>query len=158
MDADKLFPILECINTYAGGLMAGFALYINIVEHPARMAVEEPKAIHRQWMASFDAAATSMVGLSVIPIGATAAMYYLKPSRALPWVGSTGLTLVNIPWTLFVLFPNYITPIYDKDVCSKKDPAWVVRTVEGWNKHHMFRTAVNMASFALCIYNMAYNH
>lgn len=157
MDADKLFPILECVNTFAGGLMAGFALYINIIEHPARMAIEEPKAIHRQWMASFDAAATSMVGLSVIPIGATATMYFLKSSKAMPWLISTGLSMVNIPWTLLVLMPNYIKPIYDKEICSKKDPKWVVKTVDNWNKFHAFRTVVNMASFALCVHFLKYH-
>ena len=137
--------------------MAGIALYINIVEHPARMAIKEPKAIHRQWKASFDRAGIFMPVLSVAPMAGAGVMYYLDPSKATPWLVAAGFTLFNMPYTALVLLPNYIKPIHDEDICSKKDPKWVVETVENWTKFHTVRTVVNMISFGLCVYNLANN-
>lgn len=157
MDAEKLFPLLECVNTFAGGIMAGIALYINIIEHPARMAINEPKAIHRQWMASFDRAGIFMPVLSITPMAGAGIMYYLNPSKAVPWAVAAGFTFFNLPYTALVLLPNYIKPIHDENICSKKDPKWVVKTVENWNKYHTVRTVSNLISFALCVYNLAFN-
>lgn len=157
MDADKLFSLLQCVNTFTGGLMAGISLYINIIEHPARMAIGNPKYIHRQWMASFDRAGKFMPGFSLIPMVGAGVMYYLKPSKAVPWVIAAGITLSNLPYSLVVLVPNFINPIHDEDICSKKDPGWVIEKVENWTKFHGVRTILHFISFGLCVYTLAKN-
>ena len=155
MDAEALYPLLKCVTTFAEGLMTGISLYINVVEHPARMAMEEPEHIHRQWFESFNRAAKLMPVLSFVPMAGAGVMYYLKPDKAGPYVAAAAITFANVPYSLGVLMPNYISPIYDKEICTKKDPAWVVAKVEGWTTWHGVRTALHLTSFAICVYALS---
>ena len=56
LDADDLFSCLEVLSTVAAGIFSGSAIYVNVVEHPARMTLTDTKSCHRQWMESFDRA------------------------------------------------------------------------------------------------------
>lgn len=58
-DALKLIKLASTVTT---GIMAGSAFYINLVEHPARMQIDDVKSLHRQWKAGFDPACEASHG------------------------------------------------------------------------------------------------
>ena len=62
MDAIKLLKLTSTVGT---GIIAGGAIYINIVEHPARMELDDSQSLHRQWRESFDRAKLLMAGTSL---------------------------------------------------------------------------------------------
>lgn len=62
-DQNKLGFGLKAISTVTAGLFAGGALYINVVEHPARMEATEMPAALTSWKPSYTRAAATMVNM-----------------------------------------------------------------------------------------------
>ena len=156
-DPEKIFPLIEFINTFLCGLMTGIAMYVVAVEQPSRMTMKDPVAIHRQWLTSFHRCARIMMSLSVFPQLSGVAAYYMDATRGLPWLIVAGLLLFNMPYTLLVLKPYYIDPILDENTCSKKEHAYVVDRVVKWARAHMVRVLINVAAFGLSVYTVVYN-
>ena len=139
------------------GLMAGSAIYINLVEHPARMKIDDVKSLHRQWKEGFDLAKIIMIGASLVPICGGIAAYAMNQSKGKPWLIAAGMLAFNVPYTALVIMPRSIQPISDYEVVARKDPAVVKETVDKWNTLHKVRTVVDLAAFAWCVYNLVYN-
>ena len=155
-EEDALKPI-KLASTVTTGIMAASALYINLVEHPARMQIDDVKSLHRQWKAGFDRAKLLMVGVSLIPICGGIAAYAINHSRGKPWLIGGGMLALNVPYTLLVIMPRSIQPISDCNVVERKDPVVVKDTVDKWNTLHTVRTVVDLAAFAWCVYNLVYD-
>ena len=68
MDIDKAAVGigLKCLSTVTAGLFAGGALYINIVEHPARMEATDMKTALTCWKPSYTRAASIMVRMCIV--------------------------------------------------------------------------------------------
>lgn len=157
MESEDAFKLVKVSATMGAGVMAGSALYINLVEHPARMKIDDVKSLHKQWKEGFDVAKKLMIGISLVPICGGVAAYAIDRSKGKPWLIAAGLLACNVPYTLLVIMPRSITPIHDYEVVAKKDPAVVKDTVEKWNTLHKVRTVVDIAAFAWCVYNLVYN-
>ena len=80
-DLDDLFPCLDVLSTVAAGMFVGGALYINLVEHPARMTIADTKACHKEWMESFDRAKVLQSRLALVSILSGAGAYYCNPKK-----------------------------------------------------------------------------
>lgn len=156
MNPEKIFPLIECINTFLCGLMTGIAVYVVAVEQPSRMSMKDPVAIHRQWLTSFHRCARLMMGLSVFPQVSGVVAYYMDRTRGFPWLIVAGLLLFNMPYTLLVLKPYFIDPILDENTCSKKDHKYVVDRVVKWSRAHLVRVLINVIAFDVCIYTIVY--
>lgn len=156
LNPEKVFPIVECVNTFLCGLMTGIAVYVVAVEQPSRMTLKDPVAIHRQWLTSFHRCARLMMSLSAFPQISGVVLYYMDRTRGLPWLIVAGLLLFNMPYTLLVLKPYFIDPIIDESVCSKKDHTYVVDRVVKWSRAHLVRVVINEIAFAVCIYAIVY--
>lgn len=157
MKEEDAFKLIKIASTMTTGVMAGLALYINLVEHPARMQIDDVKSLHKQWKAGFDRAKLLMVGVSLIPICGGIAAYAMNHSKGKPWLIAAGMLVVNIPYTALVILPRSIRPINDYEVVARKDPAEVKDTVDKWNTLHTVRTVVDLAAFAWCVYNLVYD-
>lgn len=83
-------------------------------------------------------------------------LYYMDRTRGLPWLIVAGLLLFNMPYTLLVLKPYFIDPFIHENVCSKKDPTYVVDRVVRWSRAHLVRVLINKIAFAVCIYTIVY--
>lgn len=72
------------------------------------------------------------------------------------WLIVAGLLLFNMHYTLLVLKPYFIDPIIHENVCSKKDPTYVVDRVVRWSRAHLVCVLINEIAFAVCIYTIVY--
>jgi hypothetical protein len=158
MDADKAFEALKFCQAAFSGLMAGGALYITLIEHPARMAIEDTESAHTQFIESFNRAARYMAIGSLLPMGGGVAAYLLKPSKGLPCLIVAGALFFNAPFSFLFLIPNYVTPVKDKySVVTKKMSEKEVRdTIDGWAYVHTVRAVVDVGSYLYCVYNLIY--
>lgn len=96
------------------------------------------------------------MSLSAFPQISGVVLYYIDRTRGLPWLIVAGLLLFNMPYTLLVLKPYFIDPIIHENVCSKKDPTYVVDRVVKWSRAHLVRVLINKIAFAVCIYTIVY--
>ena len=92
--------ILKLIAILASGLFSGAAIYINAVEHPARMSCGTETAI-RQWRPSYHRATIIQAPLASISFLLASIVWYLE-GRTLFLIGAIVIGIV-IPFTLLVI-------------------------------------------------------
>jgi hypothetical protein len=95
-----LFGVFTLI---ASALFTGAALYISLVEHPARLRLDDA-ALLAQWQPSYKAALPIQAGLAVVGgmLGLIAWYYTAKWQ----WMVGSLLLLANWPFTMFAIMPT----------------------------------------------------
>jgi hypothetical protein len=83
-------------------LFAGAALYISLVEHPARMSLEDVPLL-AQWQPSYKRALPIQAGLAML--GGAAGLLAWYVSREWQWMAGSLLLLANWPFTMLVIMP-----------------------------------------------------
>lgn len=95
--------IPEIVATLASGIFAGAAVYINLVEQPARLACGVELAV-TEWRPSYKRGAVMQAPLAMI--GSLAAFVSWWFDRGLAWLIGGLLLLLIIPFTLVVILPT----------------------------------------------------
>jgi hypothetical protein len=83
-------------------LFAGAATYISIVEHPARMGLEDAPLL-AQWQPSYKRALPIQAALAML--GGAAGLLAWYSFREWQWMAGSLLLLANWPFTLLVIMP-----------------------------------------------------
>jgi uncharacterized membrane protein len=133
----------ELVATLASGLFAGAAIYISLVEHPARLECGTEIAV-TEFGPSYHRAALLQAPLAAAGFVAGAAAW-MSGSGASWLVGGILLGSV-IPFTLLVILPTnnrLLDPALDK----KSELA--VESLKKWSRLHAVRSALGLAAFAL---------
>jgi hypothetical protein len=134
---------LAILATLATGLFAGAALYVSLVEHPARVD-SGPAVAVRQFRPSYRRAAVMQVALALVGTAAALARFAGGGHRG--WLVG-GLLLVSlIPFTLVVIMPT------NKQLLDESlDPqsADVPALLERWGRLHAVRSAASLAAFII---------
>jgi Zn-dependent membrane protease YugP len=136
--------------TLCAGIFCGAALYINLVEHPARVACGTEVAV-RQFAPSYKRATVMQVSLVIggLLFGLTGAWQLRDPLAAL---GAILLAIV-VPFTLIGIFPTnkqLLDPTLDAR--SERAAALLAR----WNRLHAVRSVLSAAGFTLMLWRLAF--
>jgi hypothetical protein len=133
--------IPEIVATLASGMFFGAASYINLVEQPARISCGVPLAV-TEWRPSYKRATLMQVPLAVI--GSLAALVLWRIDRDLAWLVGGLLLLLNIPFTLVVMWPtNKRLESQELDLRSEEAD----RLLRRWGRLHAFRTILSGLAF-----------
>ena len=97
---------LEVIATFCTTVFAGAALYINVAEHPARMALDTASAA-KQWAPSYRRATWMQAPLAVVGFVASIAAWFLGGGIA--WLVAAVLIDAVVPFTFFGIMPTNIS-------------------------------------------------
>jgi len=130
----------------ASALFAGAAVYINLVEHPARLSCG-PEVAARQWAPSYKRATAMQASLA---IGATLAglARWLGAGGPL-WLVGALLIVTVIPFTFIVIMPtNHKLLEPGRDNSS----AETLRLLESWGRLHAVRSALSVAATLVYLY------
>ncbi|MEO7822055.1 MAG: DUF1772 domain-containing protein [Gemmatimonadaceae bacterium] len=133
------FEIVSFIFT---GLFAGVALYISVVEQPARLA-SAPEVALAEWRFSFRRA--GILQIVLVSVGVSSAIAAYSVGRGVSVLVAGILLAIVMVWTLVVVMPvnrqlldparTSATP--DTDVLLKK-----------WGRLHLIRTIAALLSLA----------
>lgn len=134
------------------GLFCGAALYVNLVEHPARMSCGQELAV-REFAPSYRRATILQVSLALG--GLTLGLVVAWQLRDL-WI-ATGAVLLgaSIPFTLAFILPTnkeLLDPTLDLQ------SARVAELLARWNRLHGVRTVLSAVAFALLLRCLARFH
>jgi len=137
--------IFEFVSTFSAGLFAGAAVYINLVEHPARVESGIELAI-REFAPSYRRAAVLQGALAAFGFLSAIAAWFMGASF---WwlVGGSVLGLV-IPFTLVVIFPTN-KKLLDPSLDKSSELASVL--LARWAKLHAVRSVLSLVAFLIFI-------
>lgn len=137
--------LLEMLATLSAGLFAGAAIYLNLVEHPARMECGTDLAV-TEFAPSYRRAAI-MQGVLGAAGFLAAAGAWLTDSSVWWLIGGIILGAV-IPFTLLVIFP---TNKWLLDSSLDKGSELASELLTRWGRLHAVRSALSLISFLLFI-------
>lgn len=130
-------------------LFTGAALYISLVEHPARLGLADGPLL-AQWQPSYRRAFPIQSGLAIAGGAAGLIAGYLSADWR--WVAGSTLLLANWPFTLFAIMPVnrrlMATPASGADAASR---AMLVR----WGRLHDIRSALGAATTLIFAWALA---
>jgi hypothetical protein len=130
-------------------LFAGAALYISLIEHPARLGLADGPLL-AQWQPSYKRALPIQSGLAVA--GGAAGLiagYFAADWR---WFAGSVLLLANWPFTLFVIMPvNKRLMGMSEREAGPGSRAMLVQ----WGKLHNVRSALGAATALLFAWALA---
>ena len=136
---------LQFIATLCSAIFAGAALYINLVEHPARMRLETSLAA-RQWAPSYQRATWMQAPLALLSFIAGVGAWLGGGGGA--WLMAAGLMGAVVPFTFIVIMPtNHKLLAPDRDLSSSETRA----LLESWGKLHAVRTGLSLLAMVLCM-------
>jgi len=135
--------VSEFAAILASALFAGAALYINLVEHPARMqcGTETAAAVFRP---SYRRATVMQVTLAMVATISSIVSWWLDDS--ILWAVGALLIFAVIPFTLIVILPTnkeLLAPSLDRKSANTH------RLLVRWGRLHAVRTAASLAAIII---------
>ena len=138
--------LLANLATLATALFTGAAVYISLVEHPARLQCPTAHAVE-QWRPSYKRATVMQASLAVA--GSLLAMAAWLLGAGLIWL-LAGLVLGSVvPFTLLVMWPtNKQLEDPGLDTSSELARSLLVR----WGRLHAVRSALSLLALILMLF------
>jgi Domain of unknown function (DUF1772) len=131
-------------------LFTGAAIYISLVEHPARLSCGTESAA-RQWAPSYRRAAPLQASLAISATVTSVATWFHGEGIAWLWGGL--LIFAVVPFTLVI-----IKPINDRLLAPGRDlaSAETRQLLEQWGQLHAVRSALGLAASLVFLYAVMY--
>jgi hypothetical protein len=144
--------LFACLALAAAALFTGAAFYVNFVEQPARLTLDD-RALLAQWKPAYKRGTMMQATLAIIGF-ALGALAYWQTGRLAFLIGAL-LMLANWPWTLFAILPtNKILMATDLADAGPATRALLVK----WNGLHAVRTALGALATAIFIVALVTDH
>ena len=137
--------MLEGITTLSAGLFAGAAIYLNLVEHPARMECGTELAV-TEFAPSYRRATIMQVALSVVGFLSATAVWLMGGS--LWWLIGGVIFIAVIPFTLIVIFPTNKKLL---DSSLDKSSELASKLLIQWGRLHAVRSILSLVAFLIFI-------
>ena len=138
--------LAELIATLSSGLFAGAAVYINLVEHPARMQTGIRPAL-TEFAPSYHRATVTQVSLAGAGfLSALAAWRFRSDSR---WLIGGGLLVSVIPFTALAILPTN-KQLLDPETAN--DLALAEKLLTRWGRLHAVRSVLSLASLLIFLF------
>jgi len=153
MNVDKCCVVhsLKFISTLTSGIFAGGALYINLVESPARSTHDAETAV-TIWKPSFIRARFCMSKLTFISGLSSIGAYYLAGNKCpMKWLLAGSMMLTIAPYTIFFMVPTN-EELLETEKCIEKGTPHIEEKLQLWDKRHAVRTAISFGAFGYMLY------
>jgi len=139
---------LQFIATFCAAIFAGAALYVNFVEHPARLSLDTAAAV-AQWAPSYQRATLMQAPLAVMGFLAAFGVWLL--GGGVIWLAASILIGAVVPFTFLGIMPtNHKLLAPDRDRASPE-----TRTLlQKWGWLHGVRTALSIIATALMLWGL----
>jgi len=140
--------LLELIAALCTGLFAGAAIYVNLVEHPARLEPGTAAAV-KQWRPSYRRATVMQASLAVA--GFLSSVGAWLQGRGTPVLIAGMLIGLVVPFTLIVIFP---TNKQLADSGLDLDSTNAAALLDKWNRLHAIRSAAAVLAFVVLLLHL----
>jgi len=140
---DSLPQLFTLLGTLCCGVFAGAAIYINAVEHPARMTCGV-RAAFAQWAPSY-ARGTAMQAPLAVAGFLLAVAAWVSGASTQVLIAGTLLALV-VPFTLVVIMPTNKRLL---SLNAEQNSEEIGILLARWNRLHAVRSSVSLVAFVM---------
>ncbi len=143
-----MLPLVQFVAVLATTFFAGAAIYITLVEHPARMGCSTEVAA-TVWAPSYKRATVMQASLAVIGFLAGLAAWML--GAGLMWLVAALFILAVVPVTLIIIFPTnkqLLAP--ERDLGSSATRELLVK----WGQLHAIRSVLGLIASAIFLWQL----
>jgi uncharacterized membrane protein len=143
-----MLAIAQFVAAFATSIFAGAAIYINLVEHPARMGCPISVAA-MVWALSYERATLMQAPLAIVGSVFGVLAWWLGAGTA--WLVASGLIFVVVPFTLVVIMATnkqLLAP--GRDLASSETRSLLVK----WGRLHAVRSALSLAASAIMLWQL----
>jgi uncharacterized membrane protein len=138
-----LTTLAELIATLSSGLFTGASIYINLVEHPARMQTGIRPAL-AEFAPSYHRATVTQVSLAVV--GFLSALIAWRFRSDVRWLIGGGLLVSVVPFTALVILPTNKRLL---DPATANDLDLAEKLLTRWGRLHAVRSVLSLASLLM---------
>jgi hypothetical protein len=143
----QMLQINEFVATLTAALFAGAALYINLVEHPARMTLDT-KSAALQWAPSYRRATWMQAPLALVSLMTGLVSWWIGGGAG--WAVAALLIGAVVPVTFLGIMPtNHSLLAPGRDLGSAETRA----LLERWVKLHAIRTALSLLATVVYVWS-----
>jgi uncharacterized membrane protein len=135
--------IFEFIATLSASLFTGASIYVNFVEHPARMSCGTALAA-TEFAPSYKRATVMQVLLAVISFLSALTVWLMEAD--IYWLIGGVTILMVIPFTVIVIFPTNRQLL---DSSLDKNSEYAHKLLDRWGKLHAVRSVLSLASLII---------
>ena len=134
------------LATVASGLFTGAAIYINLVEHPARMQAGTQLALS-DFAPIYHRATRMQVSLAALRF--VSALRACRSSGDARWLVGGGVLVAVIPFTALAILPTNKQLL---DPATARDLEHAKQLLTRWGRLHAVRSIASLASLLLFVY------
>ena len=138
--------VAELLAKLSSGLFAGASLYINLVEHPARMQAGHHVAL-AEFAPSYRRATVTQVTLA--SLGFLSALVAWRLRSDARWLVGGGLLVSVIPFTALAILPTNKRLL---DPATANDPDLAEGLLKRWGRLHAVRSILSLAALLLFLF------
>ena len=139
----NLTTLAELIATLSSGLFTGASIYINLVEHPARMQTGIRPAL-AEFAPSYHRATVTQVSLAIA--GFLSALIAWRFRSDVRWLIGGGLLVSVVPFTALVILPTNKRLL---DPATANDLDLAEKLLTRWGRLHAVRSVLSLASLLM---------
>ena len=143
-----MLALAQFIAVLATTVFAGAAIYINLVEHPARMGCATEIAA-TVWAPSYKRASVMQASLAVVGFLAGVAAWLL--GAGVMWLVGALFIFAVVPVTLIIIFPTnnrLLAP--GRDLASSETRELLVK----WGQLHAIRSVLSSVASAIYVWQL----
>jgi hypothetical protein len=138
----------EFIATLSAGLFTGASVYINLVEHPARVSCGTALAV-TEFAPSYKRATIMQVTLAILSFLSAAAAWFM--GSGINWLVGGILIVLVIPFTAIVILPTNKQLL---DPSLDKNSEYAYQLLNRWGKLHAVRSILSLTSVIIFLYSL----
>lgn len=147
MTPGVMIPLL--VATLCAGLFAGAAIYISLVEHPARLSCGSQLAV-REFGPSYRRGAVMQASLAVV--GTLAGLLAAWRQQSPPLLVGSLLLAAVVPFTLVVILPTN-KQLLDPALDARSEHAGAL--LDRWGHLHAARSGAGFLAFLVFLWRLA---
>jgi uncharacterized membrane protein len=138
--------VAELLATLSSGLFAGASVYINLVEHPARMQARTHIA-PAEFAPSYHRATVTQVSLAGLGFLSALVAWRLRSDSR--WLVGGGLLVSVVPFTALAILPTNKRLL---DPATANDMDLAEKLLTRWEKLHAVRSVHSLAALLLFLF------